>query len=562
MTKLSPGFMGNVTPRRAAIYVRVSSDEQVQGYSLDAQVHAGRLYCEMQGWEIAKLYRDEGRSARTEQIAKRPAFAQMLKDSEAGLIDVVIVHKLDRFARNLVVTIETLQRLEQAGVSFVSISEQMDFSTPIGKMTLSMLASLAQYYSDNLSWETKKGKAERKRQGLYNGLLPFGVTTNAAGIPVLNMTPWACNLDTKEELSPAAGLLSAFKLAAERRTDKEIAQALNAVGYRTSGNRGQNPFTKDTVRAILRNRFYLGELPDGNGGWLPGKHGTLIDPVLFERADVARRSNLRRPRRVSEVRSPWALSGLATCASCGKMMTSSGRSDGRRRIQCSGRVQGTGCTEPTFFADVVESQIGAVLSNFDVDPVRRKGLINAYMQGQQHDVSAEASRKRLRRQLQRLRDLYLEGDLNRMEYQDRRNDMQRQLDALPAPSSGNDEVAEQLAEYLGNLALAWNDATPEERNRMARELFSEAVVANKTAVAVVPRPEVRPFFTHLFEDEITYRRKRRGSETHDRTLLRTPDRASAHERRIIEPSASAIQPILPPLSKALTERDRPNTGTP
>ena len=496
---------------RAVGYIRVSSEEQTEGYSLAAQERALGLYCEAHGWELVHLYADEGRSAWTDDPEARPQFAAALADADAGAFDVLIVHKLDRFARNVGVAIDALKSLRALDVGFVSISEQMDFSTPIGKVTLSMLASLVQYYSDNLSWETKKSKAERKRQGLYNGLLPFGVTTNAAGIPVLNMTPWACNLDSKEELSPAAGLLSAFKLAAERRTDKEIAQALNAVGYRTSGNRGQNPFTKDTVRAILRNRFYLGELPDGNGGWLPGKHGTLIDPVLFERADVARRSNLRRPRRVSEVRSPWALSGLATCASCGKMMTSSGRSDGRRRIQCSGRVQGTGCTEPTFFADVVESQIGAVLNNFDVDPWRRKRLISAYVQGQHHDVSSEASRKRLRRQLQRLRDLYLEGDLNRMEYQERRNEMQRQLEALPAPSSGNDEVAEQLAEYLGNLALAWNNATPEERNRMARELYSEAVVANKTAVAVVPRPEVRPFFTHVFEDEITYRRKRRDS---------------------------------------------------
>ena len=503
--------LGNTTRRRVALYVRVSSDEQVQGYSLDAQERAGRLYCEMQGWEVAKLYRDEGRSARTEQIAKRPAFAQMLEDAEAGLIDVVIVHKLDRFARNLVVTIETLQRLEHAGVSFVSISEQMDFSTPIGKMTLSMLASLAQYYSDNLSWETKKGKAERKRQGLYNGLLPFGVTTSAAGIPVLNLAPWACSLDTREELSPAAGLLMAFKLAAERHTDKEIAQELNAKGYRTSGNRGQNPFTKDTVRAILRNRFYLGELPDGNGGWLPGKHGTLIDPDLFELADAARRANLRHPRRISEVRSPWALSGLATCASCGKSMTSSGRSDGRRRIQCSGRVQGTGCTEPTFFADVVENQIGEILRNFDVDPTRRKRLISAYMQGQQQDTTTESTRKRLGRQLQRLRDLYLEGDLSRAEYQERRDETQRQLDALPVVQASNKDVGEQLATYLSNLSLAWRDATAEERNLMARELFSETIVANKTAVAVVPRPEIRPFFAHLFEDETTYRRKRRDS---------------------------------------------------
>ena len=69
------------TTRRAAIYIRVSSEEQVQGYSLDAQERAGRMYCEMHGWEVVSLYRDEGRSARTEQIAKRPAFAGMLKDA-------------------------------------------------------------------------------------------------------------------------------------------------------------------------------------------------------------------------------------------------------------------------------------------------------------------------------------------------------------------------------------------------------------------------------------------------------------------------------------------------
>jgi len=328
-----------MTTRRAAIYVRVSSDEQVQGYSLDAQERAGRLYCEMQAWKVGQLYRDEGRSARSEQIAKRPAFMQMLQDAEAGMIDVVIVHKLDRFARNLVVAIETLKRLEQAGVSFVSISEQRDFSTPIGKMTLSVLASLAQYYSDNLSCETKKGKAERKRQGLYNGLLPFGVTANAVGVPVLNMAPWACNAETRAELIPAAGLHLAFTLAAEHRSDKEIAKALNSEGYLTSGNRGQNSFTKDTVRPILCNRFYLGELPDGNGGWLPGKHGALIEPGLFERAQVARRANQPHPRRVSTIRTPWALSGLARCGSCGGSMTLTGNQNGKRRIQCSGRTQ-------------------------------------------------------------------------------------------------------------------------------------------------------------------------------------------------------------------------------
>jgi hypothetical protein len=215
---------------------------------------------------------------------KPPAFKQLLADAETGRFDIVVAHKLDRFARNILVALETLQRLERLDVGFVSLSEQMDFSAPIGKVVLATLAAFAQYYSDTLAAEVRKGKAERKAQGLPNGLLPFGVTTNAWRVPVLDVAPWACNLATREELVPAVGLRQAFTLATEGKSDREIAQKLTRAGYRTGGNRGQNPFSKDTLRVILRNRFYLGELPDGIDGWLPGKHGALIDPALFEGA--------------------------------------------------------------------------------------------------------------------------------------------------------------------------------------------------------------------------------------------------------------------------------------
>src|SRR5436853_186146 len=140
----------------------------------------------------------------------RPA---MQTDAEAGLLDVVLVHKLDRFARNLRVTLETLDRLENVRVGFASIAENMDFTSPIGKVILATLAAFAQYYSDNLSWETKKGKTERKRQGLYNGLLPFGIKKNDDGIPVPD-----------PETYP--GLLQAFRLAADGNSDRQIAEAL------------------------------------------------------------------------------------------------------------------------------------------------------------------------------------------------------------------------------------------------------------------------------------------------------------------------------------------------
>ena len=86
----------------------------------------------------------------------------------------------------------------------------MDFTTPIGKVILATLAAFAQYYSDNLSTETKKGKAERKAQGLYNGLLPFGVKKNTSGVPVPD-----------PETYP--GLLLAFDAAAKGSSDRDVA---------------------------------------------------------------------------------------------------------------------------------------------------------------------------------------------------------------------------------------------------------------------------------------------------------------------------------------------------
>ena len=78
------------------------------------------------------------------------------------------------------------------------------------------------------------------------------------------------------------GLIMAFKLASRGKTDREVAQALNTAGYRTAGNRGSRPFAKDSVRDMLKNRFYLGELQNGNGRWLKGKHRPFISQEVFD----------------------------------------------------------------------------------------------------------------------------------------------------------------------------------------------------------------------------------------------------------------------------------------
>ena len=516
--RTKPPIRPTRTVTRAAGYVRVSSEEQTEGYSLAAQERALGLYCEAHGWELVHLYADEGRSAWTDDPEARPQFAAALADAEAGGFDVLVVHKLDRFARNVGVAIDALKTLQDLGVGFVSISEQMDFTTPFGKVALTMLLAFAEFYSDNLSAETRKGKAERKRQGIYNGLLPFGAAKGEDGIPI----PDAPN---------HPGLVRAFEMAAAGASDREIAQTLNAMEYRTTGNRGANRFTKDTVRPILQNRFYLGELPDSDGGWLPGKHAPMIDRALFDTAAAARFRNIRRRHNPgSPIRSPWALSGVGTCG-CGSALKASGRSDSRRRIECSARNQGLDCDAPSFYADVIEDQLGGLLANFDIPEERRSDLIDAWksrqarLYAQRTDAARE--RERLEAKAERIKSLFIEGEIEDTEFRRQRAEVAARLADLPIVDVATDDaVARRLAQLLADLSAAWSLATPAERNAMAREMFTGVVVENRTAVAVRPRPELAPFFASLEcqpDASITQRRKRRGTEPRDRTFPRSPD---------------------------------------
>jgi DNA invertase Pin-like site-specific DNA recombinase len=454
---------------------------------------------------LVALYADEGKSAWSDDAGSRPQFAAMLADAEAGAFDAVVVHKLDRFARSVIVALETLHGLEAINVGFASIAEQMDFTTPIGKVILTTLAAFAEYYSANLSAETRKGKAERKRQGIYNGLLPFGATKGEDDVPI-------------PDSSNHPGLVMAFEMAASGATDRDIAQALNETGYRTTGNRGNNPFTKDTVRPMLQNRFYLGELPDGNGGWVAGKHAPMVDAALFDAAAAARFRNIRRRHNPgTPTRSPWALSGVASCG-CGATMRASGRTDRRRRIECTARRQGLDCDAPSFFADVIEGQIGGVLTTFALPESERGELIADWVRKQGTRQSTAQERERLTRKAERIRTLYLEGDLDDAEYRRQRAEVMEALAAIPPDELPTSEaVGRRLAALLADLSGAWVVATPEERNQIARQLFADVVVENRTAVAVKPRPELAPFFESLAvnpDPEVTLKRKRRGSHRH------------------------------------------------
>ncbi len=411
----------------------------------------------------------------------------MIADALAGKFDVLVVHKLDRFSRNLRVTLEYFDKLLKAGVSFLSINEQIDFTTPSGKVHLALLGAFAQYYSDNLSQETKKGWAERRAQGLYCGLLPFGTMKGEDGVPV-----------ARPETHP--GLVMAFELAAQGKSDREVAMALNAAGYRTAGNQGNRPFSRDTVRDMLQNRFYLGELPDGNNGWIKGKHQPFVSQELFNMAQE-QRARKRRSKNgsVRNKARTYSLSGILWCGICKSKVGIHRGHNGKPRVYCRGRAQGADCNCKATFLEIYEAQIEWYIENFVIPEDYQERILEAH---RKLEAAYDDSAKRhatLENRLARIKELYEWGHKPKDEYLAEYDAIQRELRALAAPDDKR-KTLDKLAHFLSNVVDAWKEAAQEQRNKLASALFEQVWIEHNRVVGIKPREELKPFFQLSYEE--------------------------------------------------------------
>ena len=474
---------------RAALYARVSTEEQTEGYSIDAQKRAFQNLCQDRGWTPYHEYIEAGRSAHTDDIRKRPVFKQAIDDALAGQYDVLVVHKIDRFARKLRITLDYFDKLGKAGIGFVSIENQIDFSTPTGRFMLAMQGGLAELYSDNLSEECKKGWGERKAQGLYCGLLPFGSVKGEDGVPVPHPDTYP-------------GLVLAFELAAEGKSDRAVTNVLNTHGYRTAGNRGSRPFTKDTVRDMLQNRFYVSELPNDSGGWIQAKHEPFVSEELFNMAQEQRVRRRRIRHTVNTKAKTFSLSTLMWCRKCGAKIRIQRSPRGEPRVYCAGRAQGLGCECKGTFLKIYEDQVRWYLENFVIPEDYQEKILEAHRRLQSAYDDTEKQRATLNARLERLGERYDWGHIAKEKYWVEYDDIQRQLREL-APADETTGNLDRLARFLANVADAWDEADQDQRNRLAKTLFEEIRVEDSKVVAVKPRPELEPFFRLSYECHAT-----------------------------------------------------------
>jgi site-specific DNA recombinase len=472
---------------KAALLARVSTEEQVEGYSLDAQRRAFKALVQGRGWTVYREYIEEGRSAYTDDINKRPVFKEAIDDALAKRYDVLIVHRIDRFARRLRVTLEYFEKLGKAGIGFVSIENQIDYTTSMGKLMLVMQGGLAEFYSDNLSQEVKKGLGERKAQGLYCGSLPFGARKGEEGVPVPDPATFP-------------GLQVAFEQAAQGKTDREIAGYLNTQGHRTAGPKGNRPFANTSVRGILTNRFYIGYLPDGKGGYVPAKHKPFIEQDIWDAAQDSRKRN----RTSTHTKCPGkkkvnSLTGITYCWYCKGRIHTHYHYHGEPRLGCYTRQKGQGCGQKSANLSIYEGQLAAYLNTFHIPEDYQQRILEAQQELEKAYTDSAAQKERLERQLKRVRELYEWGDSTKAEYEIKRDKILDELRSLTVPQQPAEHL-EKMARFLADVPAAWAEATPEQRNKLARCLFDQVWLKDKEVIAVKPLPELEPFFRLNYEE--------------------------------------------------------------
>lgn len=160
------------TPARAAIYVRVSTEDQAtNGVSLDMQEQRLREYCKARGWQVAGVYRDEGASAKN---LDRPALRKMLEDAKAGKLSVICVFKLDRLTRSLRDFLSLADALQKRGIALASLSENLDLSTEAGRMLARILAVFAEHEREVIGSRISAAMRHKRENLESYGPPPFG----------------------------------------------------------------------------------------------------------------------------------------------------------------------------------------------------------------------------------------------------------------------------------------------------------------------------------------------------------------------------------------------------
>jgi DNA invertase Pin-like site-specific DNA recombinase len=305
-----------VPPKRCAVYCRVSSDERLdQSFnSIDAQREAGRAYIHSQraeGWiPVGDHFEDGGYSGGN---MERPALRRLLADIEHGKVDVVVVYKIDRLSRSLSDFARMVEVFDRRGVSFVSVTQQFNTTTSMGRLMLNVLLSFAQFEREVTGERIRDKIAASKKKGMWmGGPLPLGYDVVERKLIV----------NEKE----AALVRRIFDDFVNVGSTTSMAKTYAAEGLLSKVGK---PLTKQTMYKLLHNRMYLGEI-NHRGHSYPGEHQALITQAQWDAVHALIETDARQRKRVARGEVEPLLSGLLFTDDGEKLMPTYTNKKGKR----------------------------------------------------------------------------------------------------------------------------------------------------------------------------------------------------------------------------------------
>ena len=432
--------------KRVVGYRRVSMREQVDNHSLEAQENHIRDYAQKNGWEVVKIYTDAGISAKKD--SHRPSLEGLMEDARQGKFDIVIVDKVDRFFRHLAGLLSALDQLNSYNVAFVSVMEQLDFSTPWGKLMLTVLGILAEIYIDNLRQETRKGKQVRAQKGLWNGNPAYGYCRGLCSDCQEPNGKGYCpefgksNKVEGKKLIPhpidSQVVRSVFKWYLQGKlSDKMIAEKLNQQPFempdgimlipRQCGHPGRSlpgPFSRDIIRDILKRVFYTGKLPYypnysttgkrikrsdlGKVNLYEGQQPALITMEEYQKVQELRQllgTNIRSKPGSEKIVRIYPLSGIAHCGYCGSSLRASSSGDRYYYRDASAIDRTLDCPQQTIRAIQTEEEVINLVKQLATDWTATN-----------ETMDLTVIEKQSQTRIDRARELYLLGEINQENY--------------------------------------------------------------------------------------------------------------------------------------------------
>lgn len=278
---------GGTLPLACAIYTRKSSEEGLEQdfNSLHAQREACEAFVLSQkslGWALVPTAYDDGGFSGGN--VERPALKRLIADIEEGKVNVIVVYKVDRLTRSLADFAKLVELFDAKGVSFVSVTQQFNTTTSMGRLTLNVLLSFAQFEREVTGERIRDKIAASKRKGMWMG-----------GVPPVGYRAYKRTLEPEEPY--ASRVAEIYRLYLQLNCVRKVAQELQARGWLTPerenkrpGFGGNKPFSRGHLYRILANPIYVGLLPH-QGEHHPGQHPAIVDKALWEEVQQRMTSN-------------------------------------------------------------------------------------------------------------------------------------------------------------------------------------------------------------------------------------------------------------------------------